>query len=85
MQTRFLAISALALSLVTGAAFAAEAISGKVSDFNPETRELVLDTGETFVLDAAIDAEQIEISDEVTLTYDKVDDKNVATAIEIVQ
>lgn len=85
MHKRFLAISVLALSLVSGAAYAAEAISGKVESFDQETRELVLDTGEVFVLDPSVDTDALDEGDEVTLSYDTVDEQLVVTEMEIAE
>lgn len=85
MHKRFLAISVLALSLVSGVAFAAEAISGKVDSYNPETRELTLDSGQTFVLDPSVDTESLDEGDEVTMSYEQDGDELTATSMEIAE
>ncbi|MCB1473550.1 MAG: DUF1344 domain-containing protein [Rhodobiaceae bacterium] len=76
---RLVAVSALALTLATGAAFAAEMASGTVAQVNADTREVTLDNGQVFVLGESVDAAAIAAGATVELTYDMVDGKMVVT------
>ncbi len=83
MRTRYVVLSAVVLSLMSGAAMAAEAVSGKVEAFDLETRELVLESGDVFVLDDAISVENLDVGDEVTLSVENIEDQVVVTSMEI--
>ncbi|WP_162901698.1 DUF1344 domain-containing protein [Breoghania sp. L-A4] len=83
MRTRFVVLSALVLSLISGSAIAAEAVSGKVEAFDLETRELVLESGDIFVLDEAVSVDNLDVGDEVMLSVETIDDQMVVTSMEI--
>lgn len=83
MHTRILAVSALVLSLASGSALAAEVMSGKVESYDPESRVMVLDTGESFVLAPAVETENLDEGDEVMVSFDMVGDDMVANEVEI--
>ncbi|MCB1481713.1 MAG: DUF1344 domain-containing protein [Rhodobiaceae bacterium] len=79
MLKRLIAVSALALTLVTGATFAAEMAAGTVAEVNTETREVTLDDGKVFVLGDSVDIETVKAGSTVELTYDMMDGKMVVT------
>lgn len=83
MRSHLLAIVTLTAALAAGTALAAEVATGKVTEFNTETRMLVLEDGKSYLLADAISVESLDVGDEVVLSFDKVDDKMVVSEMQI--
>ena len=76
MKTILTAASVLAMA---GAAFAAEA-EGVVTGYDPATRMITLESGETYTVGEGVEVGDLQPGGKVTITYD--DGTTNATAVE---
>ena len=75
-----LIITAVAVTLMTGAAFAATD-TGTIKQIAPKSDAITLDDGNTFTLAEGTEAESLKIGQKVTMTYILKAGKMVATKI----
>jgi hypothetical protein len=73
-------IAAAAITLMTGAAFAATD-TGTIKQINPKSDAITLDDGNTFTLAEGTEAESLKVGQKVTVTYTLKAGKTAATKI----
>jgi hypothetical protein len=83
MLTRSFAVIALlcALFAVAAPALAGE-MEGKIQSVNAADRTITLDNGATLVLGDGISADGLKEGDQVTVSFDERDGKQVATSVD---
>jgi hypothetical protein len=69
-------------TMLAGSAFAAAlSMSGVIKTIDPAKHDIVLQTGETFMLPAKFDVKKLKVGEKVKITYEKQGTNMVATNV----
>jgi Cu/Ag efflux protein CusF len=75
--------AALVSTMIAGSALAAAAqtATGVIKTIDPDKKDIVLDTGGTYMLPAKFDVKKIKVGEKVKVTYTTLGDQMVASKV----
>ncbi len=80
MNKLLAAVTAAALMLSVGAAYAAEA-NGTIKAIDAAKKTVTLEDGVVFALPASVDAAKLKVGEAVKITFETKDKKNMASSV----
>jgi hypothetical protein len=81
MKKVLMAFPAAALLALSGAALAAEEITGKIQAVDPAAKTIVLEDGSVFMAADGVALDSLQPGHEVTIAYDEQDGTKRATTV----